>query len=401
MPSITGGETLPVSDTTVERVLPAGGDRSAPACRLLYLVGELHTGGLERQLYYLLKAMDRERYRPAVAIWNYRADDFHVAPIRALDVPLYGFPMEWSSAVKLKAFRRLVRELAPEVVHASTFYINFAAYAAAVGTRAIAVGSVRGDFLESKAECGPLVGRLSARWPREQISNNFAARDRAGRSPGLFGPGQWHVVQNGLDLAAFDAVPVSPDGPAVIAAVGYLLPAKRWERLLAAAAILNRRGLEFSIRIAGDGPLLEDLKAEARRLGVANRVEFAGHVDDVPRFLRQATFVVHTAEHEGCPNAVMEAMACRRAVVATDAGDVPRLVANGRTGFVVRRGDDAGLADRMVTLIRDRSLCRRMGDQARAKAENEFGLDRLVSETLAAYRAAGWEPRTDPVSAGA
>ena len=383
-------------DTAVERAWSANGDQPVPKCRLCYLVGELHTGGLERQLYYLLKEMDRERYQPAVAVWNYRADDVHVAPIRALNVPIYGFPTEWSSSVKLKAFRRLVRDLAPEVVHASTFYINFAAYAATVGTPAIAVGSIRGDFLESRAECGPLVGRLSARWPREQISNNFAALDRAGRSPRMFGPRQWHVVPNGLDLSDFAAIPVSADGPAVIAAVGYLLPPKRWERLLAAAAVLNRRGLEFSVRIAGDGPLLENLKAEARRLGVANRVVFAGRVDDVPQFLRQSTFLVHTAEHEGCPNAVMEAMACGRPVVATDAGDVPRLVDEGKTGFVVRRGDETALADRLVTLIRDRNLCRRMGEQARVKAEAEFGLDRLVSETLAAYRAAGWQPPPDP-----
>src|SRR5436189_1144024 len=130
MASSTSSPTLPMTHTAVDRVAPVGGDLSAPECHLLYLVGELHTGGLERQLFYLLKAMDRKRYRPAVAVWNYRADDLHVAPIRALDVPLYGFPTEWPSSVKLKAFRRLVRELAPEVVHASTFYINFAAYAA-------------------------------------------------------------------------------------------------------------------------------------------------------------------------------------------------------------------------------------------------------------------------------
>lgn len=82
-------------------------------------------------------------------------------------------------------------------------------------------------------------------------------------------------------------------------------------------------------------------------------------------------------------------MAAGRAVVATDAGDVPSIV-DDRTGFVVRRGDDARLIERLATLITNRELCRQMGEAARAKAEREFGLDRLVSETLAAYRAAGW-----------
>jgi glycosyltransferase involved in cell wall biosynthesis len=87
----------------------------------------------------------------------------------------------------------------------------------------------------------------------------------------------------------------------------------------------------------------------------------------------------------------MEAMACGRAVVATDAGDIPSLVDDGNTGFVVRRGDDEALVNRMLRLVSDRDLCRRMGEAGRSKAEREFGLNRLVEETLAAYQAAGWE----------
>jgi glycosyltransferase involved in cell wall biosynthesis len=87
----------------------------------------------------------------------------------------------------------------------------------------------------------------------------------------------------------------------------------------------------------------------------------------------------------------MEAMACGRAVVAMDAGDIPHLVEDGKTGFVVRRGDDATLVARLITLITDWQLCQSMGEASRARAEREFSLDRLVSETLAAYKAAGWK----------
>ena len=113
--------------------------------------------------------------------------------------------------------------------------------------------------------------------------------------------------------------------------------------------------------------------------------------DNISDQLAESTFLIHTADYEGCPNVVMEAMACGRAVVATDAGDVPLLVEDGKTGFVVRRGEDGALVDRMIRLITDRELCRRMGEAGRAKAEQEFGLDRLVAETLAGYRNAGWK----------
>jgi hypothetical protein len=58
-------------------------------CRLLYIVGQLSVGGLEHQLYYLLQAMDRERYRPGVVVWNLCETDVYVPRFRALGIPLH------------------------------------------------------------------------------------------------------------------------------------------------------------------------------------------------------------------------------------------------------------------------------------------------------------------------
>jgi glycosyltransferase involved in cell wall biosynthesis len=215
------------------------------------------------------------------------------------------------------------------------------------------------------------------------------AAENARRTGGLFMPAQLFVVRNGLNLQMFESVPANVSSQAVILGIGSLLPVKRWDRLIKAAAALKRCGLDCVVQIAGSGPLQRSLEVQAEGLGVRERVEFLGYVDDIPALLARSTFVVHTSDVEGCSNAVMEAMASRRAVVATDAGDTCSIVQEGQTGFVVSRGDDAALFDRIARLIRDRQLCRRMGDAGRIKAEREFGADRLVSETLAVYRAAG------------
>jgi glycosyltransferase involved in cell wall biosynthesis len=198
------------------------------------------------------------------------------------------------------------------------------------------------------------------------------------------------MVRNGLDLEHFSVLPLASEGRSRIVGVGSLLPYKRWDRLLVAAEELKRRGLDCLIRIAGDGYLRPSLEQQAEQLDLANYVEFIGHVENIPNLLSDAAFLVHTSDTEGYPNVVMEAMACGRAVVATDAGAVPHLIEDGKTGFVVRRGDNAMLIDRMITLITNHDLCRCMGEAGRAKAEREFSLDRVVAETLAAYRAAGW-----------
>jgi glycosyltransferase involved in cell wall biosynthesis len=336
--------------------------------------------------------MDRGRYKPAVAVWgDYRDEDIHAPGIRALGIPLHTFSHGLSAAAKLRAFRRLVRQLEPEVIHSYSFYTNFAAYQAAWGTGTVAVGSVRSDFILDKRAIGPWLGSLNARWPRNQIWNSSSAVESARRSGGLFVPSHLYVVRNGLDLEYFHNTLLGTNGPVSILGVGYLLPCKRWDRLLTLALELKRRGLDCLIRIAGDGPLYGPLEQQARDLGVVDRVEFLGHRDDIPALLANATFLAHTADNEGCPNAVMEAMACGRAIVATDAGEVSSLVQDGKTGFVVPQEDSAALVERAVNLIADRNLCRRMGEAGRAKAEREFGLDRLVRETLAAYRAAGWK----------
>src|SRR5882724_7253262 len=124
-------------------------------CRLLYLVGQLSPGGLERQLCYLLQTMDRGRYRPAVAVWNFSEADVYVPRIRALNVPVYTFSNMPSAAAKLSAFRRLVRQLEPELVHSYTFYTNFAAYWGVRGTQSVAVGSIRCDFTSDMKSTGP------------------------------------------------------------------------------------------------------------------------------------------------------------------------------------------------------------------------------------------------------
>jgi hypothetical protein len=76
-----------------------------------------------------------------------------------------------------------------------------------------------------------------------------------------------------------------------------------------------------------------------------------------------------------------------------EAGDIPLLVDDGKTGFVIRGADEEIFGQRVIQLLSDGELCRRMGLAARAKAEREFGLGRLVDETLAAYEHAGWKDR--------
>jgi glycosyltransferase involved in cell wall biosynthesis len=354
------------------------------------LVGQLGAGGLERQLYLLLKGMDRNRYKPVVFVWNFRQDDKYVSLFRRLGVPLHSAP-NCSKTAKIATIRWLVARLKPELIHSYTFHTNIAAWWAALGTKTIPFGSVRSDLVQDKKACGLLLGHVCAGWPKRQIYNNLASAKKARRSRGLFKPKEVFVVRNGLDLAEFPSSRLNANVPTRILGLGSLLPVKRWDRLLVAGLALKRRDLRFAIEIAGGGPLRQSLEKQARDLGILDCVTFRGHTDDVPLVLSTSTFLAHASDFEGCPNAVMEAMACARPVVAMDAGDISSLVDDGKTGFVVRSGDHEKFVERMATLISNRALCQQMGEAGRAKAEREFGIDRLLNDTLDSYRAAGWK----------
>lgn len=372
-------------------------NRTPDECRLLYVIGQLGLGGAERQLYYLLANLDQSRYHPCLVVWNFDPDETYYRAIDALKIPIYGLPAQWSSIAKLRALRKVARTLAPEVVHSYVFFTNFAADYAARGTGALAIGSLRSDMVRSLQSGGTLRGVLNSRWPSCHISNSEVCAENARRHSSFFVPKRYIVVRNGLDLAKFRNSDDAHEMSTYVASVGSLLRVKRWDRLVNAVQKVLSSGIKDArFQLAGDGPLRPVLQQLAGDLGVSHVLEFLGAVHDIPAFLQRAKFLVHTAESEGCPNAVMEAMAAGKAVVATNVGDIPYLVEDGKTGFVVRRDDDEALVSRIVTLLTDPDLCRQMGENARAKAEQEFELVSLVTRTLDAYRTAGWKDESDP-----
>lgn len=357
-------------------------------CRLLYLVGQLGLGGLERQLFCLIESMDRRQYQPVVAVWGNSPNDHYVPLIRALDVPVVTLGTKPSRLAKLRALSSLVTELRPEVIHSYSFYTNVIAWWVARGAVAIPIGSVQSNFIAERQNNWKLLGRLSARWPSAQIFNSSTAAQNAKRVATFFRPDRSYVVKNGVDLRTF--LPQRPPERGYILAVGSLLPVKRWDRLLRAVACLREKGLELEVLHAGSGPMREELEGMAKQLHVEHVFRFLGSRHDIPNLLAGARFLVHTSDVEGLPNVVLEAMACGRAVVATDAGDIPHLIDDGKTGFVVPRRNEPALANRLATLVADPELSRRMGEAGRIKAERDFSLERLISETFAVYRAEGW-----------
>jgi glycosyltransferase involved in cell wall biosynthesis len=136
----------------------------------------------------------------------------------------------------------------------------------------------------------------------------------------------------------------------------------------------------------GDGPSRADLEAHAARVGIADRVTFAGFRLDIPDILATSTIAVLPSLSEGLSNSLLEAMAAGLPVVATRVGGNPEAVGEGEGGLLVPPGDDRALAEAIATLLVNVTLRERLGHAARRRVDRLFSVNRMLQETETLYR---------------
>lgn len=190
-----------------------------------------------------------------------------------------------------------------------------------------------------------------------------------------------HVLYNPVSVDEFATARKDGDRPPVVLFLGLICEAKGTFDLLATVPTVLSRVPDARFVIAGNGEV-DRLRAEAERLGVADRVTIPGWIrgDDKLKALADAGVLCLPSYAEGLPVCVLEAMACGLPVVSTPIAGIPEAVRDGRTGYLVPPGDRAALADRLVRLLADDGLRRRMGERGLALARQRFDRDVVVRE---------------------
>lgn len=168
------------------------------------------------------------------------------------------------------------------------------------------------------------------------------------------------VIPNGVDTALFcpgdqaearRALGLPPEGLVLLSA-GSLVEDKGYQHLIRGLALLGGEAAG-RLYIAGPGDYRAALEQLARDCGVADRVRFLGRVAQaqMPLWYRAADFFCFGSYHEGCPNAVLEALACGTPVVSTDVGGIPDLVEEGRSGILFKPRSDEAFAAALRTAL--------------------------------------------------
>lgn len=172
----------------------------------------------------------------------------------------------------------------------------------------------------------------------------------------------------------------------VLAAASRLSPEKGVNQLLDAMPAILKKNRNVTLLIFGDGPLMVRLRSQAARLGCAEHVRFAGLVPDFASYVGEVDVFVLPSLSEGLPNALLEAMAASRPVVATSVGGVKDLLRDGENGLVVRPADSEALAAAVLRLASDPELASRLGRSARAAVAGSHSFARQFELLRNVYR---------------
>ncbi len=368
---------------------------------VLHLIDSFEQGGTERQAVQLVRLLNASgRYRLHLACLSNRGplrDD--VLSLGLEEIPEYPLQSFYNrnAARQLRRFVRLLRERDVKVVHAHGLYTNI------FGMTAARLAGVPARIASRRETNGLRNGvrrwaeRCSFRLAKAVVANAEAVRSQ------LIAEGvraeKVVTVYNGLDmqrvmppaslrrddaLAMFD-LPRDAERRFVTIVANVRHPVKDHPMFLRAARRVHESFPAASFVVAGEGGLMDVLRAQAAELGIERDTFFIGRCANVAALLSVSDVCVLSSKAEGFSNSILEYMAAARPVVVTDVGGAREAVVEGETGYLVPSGDDEMMAARIISLLNEPDRARRMGERGRLVVAEKFSCEAQLERTESLY----------------
>jgi glycosyltransferase involved in cell wall biosynthesis len=355
----------------------------------------LMTGGTQRHLQQVLRLLDRRRF--GARVFTLRAGGEVERELQADGIPVtpLGIGRGLATPSSVRAVLRAAHALRAEGIDVVHGYQWRPALVGVVAARLagvpVAVASKRS--LTGDDRWARLAWRVIGRRADVLLTNADALRTEA-EAHGTVA--RWEVIPNGVDTDWFRvdgssaeakrALGLHPVRP-VLGAVGRLEARKGHDLLLDALHVMRTLAPAHrpQLLLVGDGPLRSALERRTGELGLARDVMFAGSLSDVRPALAAIDLFVLPSRAEGMSNALLEAMAAARPVVATAVGGTSEVLDADRTGVLVRPDDPEALAAAVLGLLAEPVRCARLGAAARQAVEDRFGARRMISRLEELY----------------
>ncbi len=320
--------------------------------------------------------------------------------------------LNWTA---LRHVAKLLRRYRPDVLHLSFVgFVSLYPWLARCRSVRRILMTDQGSRPEGYASNRPVWWKRAIRralnWPTNRV---IAVSDYVARLDGDLGlvrSGNIVRIYNGVDLTRplgdgrlFCRKYSIPENRAIVLGVSWMIPEKGILDLLDAAKLVLSSNPDVHFVMVGEGAYRPQYMKYAVQTGIADHITWTGLVEDpIAEGVYGAADVICQLSRwqEACPFVVAEAMACRKPVVGTSVGGIPEIVKDETTGFLVPPRRPAAAAQRILQLLGDASLRRRMGDAGRARVEEMFDLRRNVADLIALYGISNDPARAGRVQSG-
>jgi glycosyltransferase involved in cell wall biosynthesis len=372
--------------------------------RVVLCVNSVEMGGVEEHVRQLGTGLTERNALVTAIVPEYSAIDPLARAAEAVGVAVERLTLardmfSWAGAQRLNRMVRLLRGLQPDILHVHLVGFNGGRWmllAASLARVPTVVCTIHIAPREQQSLRTRLDRSIQSRVVDGYIAVSKASREQLVRYLGL-SPRKVVAVPNAVELRRF-AEPAEParravrldrgipaDAP-VIGVLARLSPQKGLNYLVSAMPTILAAHPETHVLLVGDGPLREDLMAQARSLGVDHQIHFVGYRANTVDFLRAMDLFVLPSLYEGMPLSILEAMGAGLPVIATAVDGTPEAIVDGETGYLVPPADPAALASAVNRLLGDRQLAATMGKNGRARAEGQFSETALIDRLGLVYR---------------
>ncbi|MBG9568559.1 glycosyltransferase [Brevibacillus agri] len=369
--------------------------------RVLHVIGGGEFGGAEQHILNLVTTFPAEEVDVAVVCFY---DSLFAEKLRAAGIKVIALNQFGRFDIRLlQALRRTFLAFGPAIIHTHGIKANFFSRLAALGMKVPLLttvhSSLRYDYAGALAYAiVSMMERSTRHWNRHYIAISGAIADVL-REQGVKSSAI-SVIYNGMDLSPYqqDQLRESdrsrfraewnvPQDAFLFGTVARFVPVKGLPILLDAFhALVQDKAASPYLVLIGDGSERPALEAKVQELGLAERVRFAGFRQDIPACLHAIDGFVHSSLYEGLGYTIIEAMAAKVPVVASNVGGVKEFVFHERTGLVVEPNDSAALARAMEQLWTSPQLRETLAQNALEKVEATFTIQQMTAQILSLYR---------------